>query len=379
LRELDKWVPRREEEGPKTIKEVHADAEKKERDRDKKARELDQRYMSYGNKKARDLDHQRHMSHGDNRDTRNSRDSHSRNKTVGTKNSKISEPTGEWQLTGRGKGRNVRSDNQKKPEGDTTNRFALLDSDESSPRKGKAKNTRTRKPEPENKNIKSTQPTISVSGDVDIVEPETKLSKSGPLSDVEIEQKTKILLDEYYDAQEIPIVIDCIKDYQSPEKHNLVIRTILLCSFVKNEYITLTVDLLAGLHKTSPNLISLEDFVTGYDKIFEEIQDLFCNNPRIGEFMGILIAHGILEGFLNKDYIHLDKVSALVRQGIAEKIISSLLSILLKKDVKVVAQDIYNRLSPIGSLLKAGNTPENIAKFLNVNGLESIDMKVDLK
>jgi len=143
-----KWVPRREVEGPKTIKEVHDDTEKKEREKQLKSkeREREQEYSNRNIKLNRGLG-------------QNPKSESPRGKLVttiitkskGVETLKDSSQKEQWQIStrGRGRGNPTSGRSNTKNEGDSTNKFALLTETIESPKPSKPKGKPITVTEPE--------------------------------------------------------------------------------------------------------------------------------------------------------------------------------------------------------------------------------------
>jgi len=131
--------------------------------------------------------------------------------------------------------------------------------------------------------------------------PVRSAEKTDPLSDEEIRKKTKSILMEYFDIEEIEEACACIKDeLQLVKKHHVFVQeSIDLVMEAKPKSLRLLGELFPALFQEDPPLMTADGLLTGFQPVFEVAQDLAIDVPAVYANFGKLLGQTFAKGHLS--------------------------------------------------------------------------------
>jgi len=145
------------------------------------------------------------------------------------------------------------------------------------------------------------------------------LSRGNSYSDEEIISKTKNILSDYMEEESTEDAVDRLKRFlTSPSAPSVMISNILSFAFEKKEnQRQLISELLASLS----TWITMKDFEKAFDELLSLLSDLIYDIPKAGEYMGYFLAQAIISkciscSFLGPDILIEYKISPNIAEGL---------------------------------------------------------------
>ncbi|XP_063678716.1 eukaryotic translation initiation factor 4 gamma 3-like isoform X3 [Bolinopsis microptera] len=124
--------------------------------------------------------------------------------------------------------------------------------------------------------------------------------KVDALSEEDIRKKTKSILTEYFDIEEIEEACACIKDeLQLVKKHNIFIQEAIdIVMEAKPKSLRLLGELFPALFQEDPPLMTADGLLSGFQPAFEVAQDLAIDVPAVYANFGKLLGQTFAKGHL---------------------------------------------------------------------------------
>ncbi|ORX91369.1 hypothetical protein K493DRAFT_339395 [Basidiobolus meristosporus CBS 931.73] len=292
------WVPRREAAGPKTISQIHEDAQKEKEE----TAEMLRKTTSSGGRGYGPNHHHLSRTGSERRDRRSGGMSHDGWNTVGNTASNTSRKvdlsgfgnftrskTGAQVSLGPGGGvfgvlgggskgwksadTKGKDDAKPKNHSNSKNMFSALMSSERS----KKADDSTKEPTTPERNLANSAPTAK-----------------GKLSKDEAHAKIKAMIEEYFSVRDVNEVKLCIQELGGPEYHEHVVTEFFFEAFDKKpDQVKQTSNLLNTL--ATEHIIEKNAFVDSVVAVASELEDISIDVPQAFEYMGIMMEGARIE------------------------------------------------------------------------------------
>ncbi|EDO33172.1 predicted protein, partial [Nematostella vectensis] len=116
-------------------------------------------------------------------------------------------------------------------------------------------------------------------------------------SEREVEQKVNSIIDEYHNISDLKEAMECIQEMKSPSMHHKVVFYAINHSMEKHQNERLkTGRLLRALVKS--NIISKEQFMEGLDEMLEFTEDYEIDIPHVYNYLGHMVGPACCDGVL---------------------------------------------------------------------------------
>lgn len=412
----NEWVPRRADNGPKTIAAVHADAEKADRLakeetalRESGGHRFSNPYLrSSGGIEAKDARDRRG-------ETKVEQDLRSSSESVEKETPKPSKTEDAWEVAGtknkRGGGsgfqevKGGRRDSFKPVANGRGGNSSGKDSRDNNWDKNNKKNntnkgqsqgqaqgqTQSRKQgsgssSSSNNKDKPKPPKSNVFSSLDAIDEEEESNSSGSsaaptpranqappqplltttLTPVQLERRTDALLSEYFAINDVPEAVESIKELNTPEFHSqIVVRTInMVLEHNKPVQLEQADTLFAAAFGSDQ-----EGLGRGFEEILENIEDLDIDIPMASRYVATLIGSAIARGSLPFSFLF-KALSHLVESGKAEGMVGAALQKIAKDSGETKLLELYDSAQKnLIELFKSGRTKDFVDTFLKSRDL----------
>ncbi|XP_048581681.1 eukaryotic translation initiation factor 4 gamma 1-like isoform X2 [Nematostella vectensis] len=157
-----------------------------------------------------------------------------------------------------------------------------------------ARNLGQPKSKPERKDAPSPEPEPEEE-ETSAPAPEPPAAKE--FSEREVEQKVNSIIDEYHNISDLKEAMECIQEMKSPSMHHKVVFYAINHSMEKHQNERLkTGRLLRALVKS--NIISKEQFMEGLDEMLEFTEDYEIDIPHVYNYLGHMVGPACCDGVL---------------------------------------------------------------------------------
>lgn len=118
----------------------------------------------------------------------------------------------------------------------------------------------------------------------------------------ELKQAIHVLIDEYFEAQDLDEAIQCIDDLNVPHYHHEVVKMLFKYGVDKGEGHLEKISVLLS-KAAQKNVMGLRQISKGFDRIYFSLEDLQVDVPQAQALFDQLVKNGKEIGYLMSDYV----------------------------------------------------------------------------